>query len=342
VADYVRESFPNLNQQNTEQEVVAISKNLLRRGRDLLVDFSKDTDSGHETLLRKLDATQVDVMLYKTAFKTLHESGSAEDLAEMMKSEIVSLPGTELGAEEQYALLAIYDRNYPESEQYPAEFRQKIFDGLREAFRNPDSRFYILRREGKIIGFRRFEKRGVSEDGKPRKYAGSFNIDSDYRDAKIGDIFYQVTLEQEGADSVIEAYVDPETPVSSFYVERYGYVIDGVTEISGKPLLRMRRDLEANALFVTRGADFDEIISDIPDHADKINGRLSSISVRTIRHAELFTLVRDMTQRGWTLTRPPYDKGGRDSDTVIAIFENPSLRMIADVLLTKDRVPEAA
>lgn len=342
VADYVRESFPNLGSAEAEQEPIAISKNLLRRGRDLLVDFSKNAHTDSETILRKLDAARTDVILYKTAFRTLHESGSAEDLAEMMKSEIASLPGTELGTEEQDALLAIYDRNYPESDRYPAEFRRKIFDGLREAFGNSDSRFYILRREGKVLGFRRFEKQGISKDGKTIKYAGSFNIDTDYRDAKIGDVFYQVTLEREGKDSIIEAMVDPEVPVSSFYVERYGFVIDGVAEISGKPFLRMRRDVETNASFVTRGADFDEIISDIPDRADEINGRLSSVFVQTVRRAELYTLVRDMTERGFTLTRLPYDTGGRDSGAVIAIFENPSLRKQTTNVAKNESVPEAA
>ncbi|HWQ59691.1 MAG TPA: hypothetical protein VN420_00895 [Candidatus Fimivivens sp.] len=326
VSDYVRESFPNLMPEDIERETLTISRNLLRRGRDLLMDFSKDTDSDHKTLLRKLDTTQVDVMLYKTAFKTLHESGSAEDLAEMMKSEIVSLQGTELSEKEQDDLLSIYDRNYPESEQYSTHFREKIFDGLRTAFRNPDSRFYLLRREGEIIGFRRFDGKGETEDGKPRKYAGSFNVDSAYRDAKIGDIFYQVTLEQEGADSVIEAYVDPESPVSSFYLERYGYIIDDVTDIEGKPFLSMRRDLEANGAFVTRSSDFDEFVPDITEHMKEINERLSSVSVHMVDRSELFDIVREKTKKGWTLARLPYGKGGRDGGKVVAIFENPSLR----------------
>ncbi|NTW46298.1 MAG: GNAT family N-acetyltransferase [Candidatus Moranbacteria bacterium] len=342
VSEYIRESFPNLEPEGVERETLAISKNLLRRGRDLLVEFSKQSDTDPETLLRKLDEARTDVILYKTAFRTLHESGSKEDLAEMMRSEIVSLQGTELGEDEQNDLLSIYGRNYPESEQYPAEFREKIFDGLRSAFRNPDSRFYLLRREGKIIGFRRFDAKGETEGGKSRKYAGSFNVDSAYRDAKIGEVFYQVTLEREGADSVIEAYVDPEAPVSSFYVERYGYGIDGVTEISGKPFLQMRRDLEANGAFITRSSDFDELVPDITEHMEEINERLSSVSVHTVDRSELFDLVRAKTKEGWTLTRLPYGEGGRDGGKVIAVFENPSLRKRVANATVKETMSEAA
>lgn len=341
VSDYVRESFPNLGPEEVERKALEISKNLLRRGRDLLVDFSKSTDADPETLLQKLGEARTDIILYKTAFRTLHESGSKEDLAEMMKSEIASLQGTELSADEQEDLLSIYDRNYPESEQYPAEFREKIFEGLRTAFRNPDSRFYLLRREREIIGFRRFDGKGETEDGKPRKYAGSFNVDSAFRDAKIGDVFYQVTLEQEGADSVIEAYVDPEAPVVSFYVERYGYVIDGVTDIEGKPFLTMKRDLETNVSFATREPEFDAKW-DIPKYASEINGRLSSVSIREIDRADLFALVKEMTSQGWTLTRLPYGEGGRDGGKVIAVFENPSLRKRVANVTAKETTPEAA
>ncbi|NTW15378.1 MAG: hypothetical protein HGA38_03335 [Candidatus Moranbacteria bacterium] len=342
VSEYIRESFPNLEPEGVERETLAISKNLLRRGRDILVEFSKQSDTDPETLLRKLDEARTDVILYKTAFRTLHESGSKEDLAEMMRSEIVSLQGTELSEDEQEDLLSIYGRNYPESEQYPAEFREKIFDGLRSALRNPDSRFYLLRREGKIIGFRRFDAKGETEGGKSRKYAGSFNVDSAYRDAKIGEVFYQVTLEREGADSVIEAYVDPEAPVSSFYVERYGYGIDGVTEISGKPFLQMRRDLEANEAFITRSSDFDELVPDITEHMEEINERLSSVSVHTVDRSELFDLVRAKTKEGWTLTRLPYGKGGRDGGKVVAVFENPSLRKRVANATVKETLSEAA
>ena len=309
-----------------EQTLTRITQNLLRRGRDLLVEFSRETDADPETLLRRLDEARTDVILYKTAFRTLHESGSKEDLAKMMKSEIASFQGIELDEGEREKLLSIYDRNYPESDQYPAKFREKIFDGLRSAFKNPDSRFYLLRREGEIIGFRRFDAREETEDGRPRKYAGSFNVDPAYRDAKIGNVFYQVTLEREGRDSVIEALVDPETPVSSFYLERYGYVVDGVTDIEGKPFLTMRRDLEANGSFSTRDATLDESVSNIIERAKEINERLSSISVHAVDRTKLFDLVREMTSRGWILTRLPYGEGGRDGSTVIAIFENPSLR----------------
>jgi hypothetical protein len=230
-----------------------ISDSLLRRGKDLLVDFSESPETDPGALLSKIESIKTDTELFRTAFKTLAQEGFIKELADAKRLEFSTLAGTEIPAETKEAMLALYDENYPEAKGYSPAFRELIFHGLAEAFDKEGVRFYTLKKDGKLIGFNRFEDLAPTEDGRKRKYVGSFNVVPELQGSRIGDVMFGDCLRKEtDENTVIEAYADAALPVSSYYLEKSGFVATRVEDLAGRPFLAIRLDQKANRDLLTK------------------------------------------------------------------------------------------
>jgi hypothetical protein len=339
ISDYVRESFPNLKPEDVGRETLAISKNLLRRGRDLLVDFSKSTDADPETLLRKLGDVSAGVELYKKTFRQLFEKGLIKSPAEMVDTEIEAVSPEYLDEETKEWMRGLYRKSYPEG-AFPEGFRNRIFDSFDDRLEKtgPGTRGYVMRRrnesgEMKRVSFVFFEDTGTAGDGRAEKFGSSFNVEPAYRSDAVGKAFWETVLSSESRDSVITITGDHHLPysVSDFYVNTQDFYGIGMRDVGGYPLPLLRYDKQVNARLLTRRTEAPityELASHVADHEIPVPWDEWIAADRTDRDG-MPDIITERTGKGFFLTRILADPYDMTRNRAILVFENPSARMNA-------------
>jgi len=339
ISDYVRESFPNLKPEDVGRETLAISKNLLRRGRDLLVDFSKSTDADPETLLRKLGDVSAGVELYKKTFRQLFEKGLIKSPAEMVDTEIEAVSPEYLDEETKEWMRGLYRKSYPEG-AFPEGFRNRIFDSFDDRLEKtgPGTRGYVMRRrnesgEMKRVSFVFFEDTGTAGDGRAEKFGSSFNVEPAYRSDAVGKAFWETVLSSESRDSVITITGDHHLPysVSDFYVNTQDFYGIGMRDVGGYPLPLLRYDKQVNARLLTRRTEAPityELASHVADHEIPVPWDEWVAADRTDRDG-MPDIITERTGKGFFLTRILADPDDMTRNRAILVFENPSARMNA-------------
>ena len=332
VADFIRSEFPNLDETETASVAGTVTKNLLRRGRDLLVDLAKNVETDHISLLRKLDDVSAGVELYKKTFRTLYESGKLKNPAEMANTEILTLSPEDLSEKDREWMRGLYRKSYPESE-YSSSFREAIFAGLDKRLEKtgPGTRCHILRRDGKNVSFVFFEDTGTSKDGRTEKFGSSFNVEPEYRSDMVGGAFWDTFLSAEAVGSVITITGDHAlpNPVSDFYVNKKGFFGIGMRTVGDRPLPLLQYDEKRNGELLTRKTGMpmtfdlgERIATDgIPDTFDKWIS-----AERTDRNGMEKAIVRK-TSEGFLLAYILPNPNDTAKNDVILIFENPDARM---------------
>ena len=332
VADFIRSEFPNLDETETASVAGTVTKNLLRRGRDLLVDLAKNVETDHISLLRKLDDVSAGVELYKKTFRTLYESGKLKNPAEMANTEILTLSPEDLSEKDKEWMRGLYRKSYPESE-YSSSFREAIFAGLDKRLEKtgPGTRCHILRRDGKNVSFVFFEDTGTSKDGRTEKFGSSFNVEPEYRSDMVGGAFWDTFLSAEAVGSVITITGDHAlpNPVSDFYVNKKGFFGIGMRTVGDRPLPLLQYDEKRNGELFTRKTGMpmtfdlgERIATDgIPDTFDKWIS-----AERTDRNGMEKAIVRK-TSEGFLLAYILPNPNDTAKNDVLLIFENPDARM---------------
>ncbi|NTW29783.1 MAG: hypothetical protein HGA33_00720 [Candidatus Moranbacteria bacterium] len=321
ISDYVRESFPNIEPDEVEREALKISKNLLRRGRDLLVDFSKSTDADPETLLRKLESVRGNVELYKKTYRILRENGQIRNPNEMASTETAILRPSELTEEDKYWMRGLYRRSYPEG-TYSEQHRKTLFTDLDKRLELPDDqvRFYILRdtKAGRM-GFLAFEEQGISPDGRPIRYGSSFNMEPEFQSDSIGSAFVESSFVTEGTGAILDIVSDPKNRVTDLYINRNGFVGTGVKRIGDAERITMRRDPELlERLSTVRSKSTEKVAA----HVTGRENPFEYVKFEVLKSRE--SLVGEMkkySKNGFCLSRLVPKEGN-----LIAVFENPDMR----------------
>jgi len=300
----------------SKEVAIRISQNLLRKGRDLLVSLAKTSERNPEKIAATLDAIKADIELFKSAFRILYEEGVIENFEDVSGVEFGTKSPEELSDEDKATMRKMYDENYPESAGYSKEFREAIFHGLEGAFTKKEGvRFYVLKKDDEMLGYNRFEDLPDTEDGRKRKYVGSFNVAPQYQGSKLGDKIFDDCLAQEiSEDTVIEAYADPTIPISSHYLETNGFVATGIEDIGGRPLLKIIRDPKMNAGLATKKSPQDK--EELTRLAEE-----GHISIRKMPRGDIPWVASDLLGKGWLLTHITRDAG--DKSAVAAVFEKP-------------------
>jgi predicted GNAT family N-acyltransferase len=143
-------------------------------------------------------------------------------------------------------MIAVAEKNYLENES----LKKLVVESLEEGLQKENSQFYILRHNGEIVAFCRFD------DEKEYFYAGSFNVDPDYRGSAIGEVMMKESLDKKAQEKPVHAITNPEKKICSKYVEDEGFIIGGIlyTEFEGKTLeeVDIIRDDENNKKYAYR------------------------------------------------------------------------------------------
>ncbi|NTW13469.1 MAG: hypothetical protein HGA31_00365 [Candidatus Moranbacteria bacterium] len=333
VAEFVRMEFSDLDVTETASVTETITKNLLRRGRELLVEFSKHADS--DTLLRRLDNISASVELYKKTFRSLYESGKLKNPADMANSEILSLSPEDLSEVDKEWMRNLYRKSYPE-ESYSSSFREAIFAGLDKRMENigPGTRCHILKRNGKNVSFVFFEDTGEAEDGRVEKFGSSFNVEPEYRSDMVGGAFWDTVLASESNGSIITITGDHAlpNPVSDFYINKKGFFGIGMRTVGDRPLPLLRRDEQQEKKLLTRKTTVamsfelgERIAADTAPHA----WSKWVTAEKTDRDGMEQTIIR-RTAEGFFLSCILTDPKDTTKNNVVLIFEDPDERMNID------------
>lgn len=309
----------SFNKDVAAESIVLIRENLLIRAKDLLISFEGRDRHSEKDVFSALDAIRADIELFKSTFQTLYEEGVISDFSEVAGIEFGSRNPEELSEEDKEAMRKMYDENYPESAGYSPEFRATIFRSLEDAFaKKSGARFYILKKDGKLIGYNRFEDLPDTKDGRKRKYVGSFNVAPRYRGSKLGDKMFDDCISNETGDgAIIEAYADPALPISAHYLNENGFVGTEMEMVADRPILKIVRDELRNKQLATKQPTFTDTVA---KEINRDGSPRAYITTERTQLSDMPQIASSMLKKGWLLTRIPRDTDG-NHDAVIAVFE---------------------
>lgn len=249
----------------TDNQIQKITQKLLHRANEILKSFAKksspaeDTPAERERVLKDLEVIKDEAWLITSTFSTLRDGGVAVEFKDIVNMNPEIVTGLELARnpKDVEKMLEIFYDNY---HKYPAEFRDAIIDGFRQklAFDNTD--FYILRYKGEIVSFFRFDRRFEMDGMFKDFYFGSVNTDTGFTGGRFAEVMFSEALKARAKEGVIEADCDPETEVSSKYIEQ-GFVATKYYEYKGVPSLGLILDQELNSRLRAKTLSREEIDS---------------------------------------------------------------------------------
>lgn len=207
---------------DTAYNADAVRTELLSRAKDLLLT-AEGTDA--DDITKKLERFTADTVLFASMFKVT-QKGQVVKFEDIKGVHLESTQGNEITEEDKQTVIRVLTDNW--SIQKP-EALEDILMGIHDAFSNPASRFFILRRGGKIEAFIRFDEQN---DGS--LHGASLNVSPDFRGSGLGEAMMHNAIDFMAKDHVIRARVLPEIPVGMKYVDELGHVITGVNRTPGK------------------------------------------------------------------------------------------------------------
>lgn len=233
---YLRNTFGSESRESAD----ALTQKVLERAKALLAS-AHEYKNEPQKLLKLVEAMQVEQVLFYEAFRELRKRGEILDFSHIAGLEFRSVEsaGEPFSQADKDAMVQVTAANYAAKSP---EFRAAVVRGLTEAFGNPTSKFYVLRYNGKIVGFNRFDEMGPMPDGTPRKYFGSFNVDPAFGNGKLGDVMIEQTVLHEAQSAVIEAHCLPDAPITQRYLKDGFVVIGEDKEMYPEPVLHIRLD----------------------------------------------------------------------------------------------------
>ncbi|MBU4375142.1 hypothetical protein KKH38_01405 [Patescibacteria group bacterium] len=116
-------------------------------------------------------------------------------------------------------MINIYSKQYAHKPKLREKLIQGFIDKLNTA--GDKTAIYSFKKGGHVLAFDRFD-----DLGKGKKYFGSFNVLPALTDSAIGSALLRASLDKEAEQSAeIEADCEPEKLISSYYIEKAGFVV---------------------------------------------------------------------------------------------------------------------
>ena len=226
------------------QEILTGSLNFLKSAKQNIV---KNTAN---EFLKELEEKKTECLLLSLILRSIKKDGHSFDF-EDIKNLHLDLKdfGEDLAEGDKKEIIDIATENWRGfGNQKMAEV---VIDGLQASLAEANNqRAYILRYKDKIVGFIRFEKKGEHD-----YYVGSLNVNKDLRGLNIGEQLMENTMILESENNVLEATASIKIPAGCSYIEKVGFVADGIIENyhgTGESLFSIKLDKENNKNFALR------------------------------------------------------------------------------------------
>lgn len=187
------------------------------------------------------------------------EKGKEFNFKELNKLNFERKYSTEIDvdSEEAKQMREIYIQNYKDA-KYPESFIKKLIESFNKLLEGGfDTKFCILKREGKVVGFNRFDQYYTKRLGQgSHAYFGSFNLKSDYMGLKLGEALMEESFLYEGWPTVF-ADCDPRSPITKKYIE-YGFVAYESYSHDEMQSLKIYRSEDLNKEVVSKNMTIEE------------------------------------------------------------------------------------
>ncbi len=264
---YLTENFSEA-EHFSNMSVRKIQEQLMRRGKDLLsglsdrVALKKNGNLESVEIIRELENIQADILLFTNMCRVLKQEQGAIDFSNLKDITCQCQTGSDLKAKtaDVEQIQTSMQRNY---QKYPADFRRVIVNGFSQALDNPDTSFFVLRRENKPLASCRFDEVKNGKGEPDYLYFGSFNSDASYAGGRLGEAMLEQALRQELSKGLpIEADCDPHAPISQKYLEM-GFVAEQLIDYKGVPSFHIRLNPETNKNLLSKEWSREEIIKKV-------------------------------------------------------------------------------
>lgn len=231
VESYVAEHFRLKKQQVPKDLADQIRQNLLVRGKNLLRDIAGNVTQDPETILQKLSDIQTETVLFTASTRALVERNEL-NLNELKGASFEIYTGGSLEKQDVQEMTTIWERHY--QGKYPEALETTLRTQFQQALTSPQSQFYLLHLNGKLISFLRADE--LSEiHGQPVKHLASFFTDMRYARGKLGQALFSSVVEQERVRKILlKAECDPRTDLSNWYLS-LGFEIVDQDPVDGVP-----------------------------------------------------------------------------------------------------------
>lgn len=297
------------DQEISQDDIEAISRDLVGRANKLLVDFSDKIkvtkDKGD--IMAKLENYQLDLVLTASVYKSLKQSGV--ELKDFKGVTFEGKTADKIDAEELRQMLKIYGDNYGGKYGYSDKFKNVLVNNLEQKIKNSVNRIkvYMCKKKcenggDRIMVFNAFEDRG---NGK--KHGFAYNTIESMSGSSIGKCFLRTSLEMITAfGETVEAECDPRSPMSSYYIENEGFVCKGATDNyqdTGEPALIIEKSV-ANQKFEYRKYSREEIIAEQGNYAEGAKKMVLKFQIDTPDLLNNFLReANEIMNEGYTMTR---------------------------------------
>lgn len=224
----LRERFGK--EEENQEIILKIKENLLKKGKDLLLDSAKNLDKCTDTecielgknIEEKLDFISKENILLGSTFKELLKKENLQ-INEIQDVSLEMINTPEGIIKYKAELIRIFKEN---REGYPEELLKETLTEFEEALNNiEDKEFYILKNKEDILAFMRFD---ILENG--NYYAGSLNGRNEIQGLAVAGSFLKQLLIDKSKERNIEAVVYENNQMLNRYANEFGFKIVGEIE----------------------------------------------------------------------------------------------------------------
>lgn len=165
--------------------------------------------------LRKLRHLQGDLISFATIAKALHAEGEINALKECLASSVECKSAMELSSQERADLLEILTDSHSTAlpTKLAAGNSERFAAFLQDQDAHRNTVFHLLKHDGKIAGFMRFD-----HEGPEQVHGASFNMRPSLRDSALGMTFLTNTLEHYRGRYTIRGEVWAANPALPHYL----------------------------------------------------------------------------------------------------------------------------
>jgi len=271
----------------TKKSIEDISKKILQRGCELLIEISETKDFNESALLETLEGLKVNIELFKATFKTLKEQGYNIALDDLKDNTMMNQRGSELSEYEINQMRTLY---IDSMSGYPDATKDELIKKFNLHTVEAGSRFTILRHNDEIIGFLCF-----TETKPGQKYVSAVTLDPRFQKSYIGEAMLKQTFDREAQENVLGADCIAQKSVSARYIEN-GFIGVKSWDDQGELILDIIRDDASNAkFFPSKSLTQAEIITLAP------LGKLGNAKVETADDPKNYPFT--FCNNGFVLTR---------------------------------------
>lgn len=312
LTDKIREELGGIFKDDREvfqKDLELISQDLIGRANKLLVDFSNKVKitTKKEDILAKLENYESDLVLTASVYKSLKQSGAKIELEDFKGVTFEGKTANEISRDNELKqMLKIYGDNYGDKYGYGNDLKNKLVNNLKQKIENEGNsiKIYLCKKGDKIIVFNAFEDCG---NGKKRGFA--YNAIESMSGSSVGKCLLETSLEMAMADGeTIEAECDPRSPMSSYYIEKAGFIVTGATDDyqkTGEPALNIEISV-ANKKYKYR--DFErykaeDIIAEQKNQSNDEDGMVLMFPKFSKESPQLLEETIKLTNQSYIMTR---------------------------------------